>query len=48
MITWKEFKDQVEKQGVIDDTKIAWIDISGWDGVCNVSIDQEDNYVEIS
>jgi hypothetical protein len=26
MMTWKEFKEAVEKLGVTDDTKISWID----------------------
>ena len=28
-MTWKEFKDAVENQGMKDDTKIEYID---WDG----------------
>ncbi len=40
-MTWKEFKEAVEKQGVTDDTTLAYID---WDdnGV-NVILDQNLN-----
>ena len=29
-ITWGEFKEKVESQGVADDAKIAWIDCNGY------------------
>ena len=29
MVTWKEFKDEVERQGIKDSTAIDYID---WDG----------------
>lgn len=31
MMTWAAFKAEVEKQGVKDDTPIAWIDVSSTD-----------------
>lgn len=38
MLTWKEFKDQVEAAGVKDDDRIKWIDMSGWQGSIDVDI----------
>jgi len=44
-MTWKEFKEQVETQGVKDDTEISYIDVSGFCGVVDVDIDLEDGVV---
>ena len=41
MITWREFKETVEAEGIKDDTPIHWIDMNGYDGVLSVTIDAE-------
>jgi hypothetical protein len=46
-VTWGEFKQKVEAQGVIDDTKLGYIDCS-WDYDQDVSVsDPEDGRVDI-
>jgi hypothetical protein len=43
-MTWKEFKDEVEKQGVTDDMEVHYIDIGFGDAAyLNIEIDKEDN-----
>lgn len=41
MITWKEFKESVESQGVTDKTQISWIDCGDW--IPDVDFEKQDN-----
>jgi len=45
-VTWKEFKELVEAQGVTDDMKFAWIDISGFES--EITVGKQDECFTIS
>jgi len=38
-ITWKEFKDNVEAQGVTDGMEIDYLDFNSWEGPPEVDIE---------
>jgi hypothetical protein len=45
-MTWKEFKEIIEAQGVTDDTEIRWIDTCGLDLLVKFSDDGKEVTIE--
>lgn len=41
-MTWKEFKDRVEAQGVEDNHEIWMIDLTGWFDVDDIKVSEAD------
>ena len=43
---WKEFKTQVESNGIVDTTEITYIDIAEWDFGIEVTINDIEPKIE--